>query len=99
MTLGTNQFGLSVVNQSALTIGSGATDPIVFRRNISTTTNVGTGDPVGLLENSVNKTTAPPYTDSVLATVSGTTNYTLTITEGGAGQRCIYKNSVVWGGS
>jgi hypothetical protein len=62
------------------------------QRGALTYSFIGTGD------HSVNKTTAPPYTDSVLATVSGTTNYTLTITEGGTGQRCIYKNSINWGG-
>jgi hypothetical protein len=63
MTLGTNQFGLSVVNQSALTIGSGATDPIVFRHNISTTTNTASSNPVGMLENSVINATT---TDKVI---------------------------------
>ena len=44
-------------------------------------------------------TTAPPYTDSILASAitSGITNYALTITEGGTGQRCIYYNSISWG--
>ena len=43
-------------------------------------------------------TTAPPYTDSVLnsAITTGVTNYALTITEGGTGQRCIYNNSIDW---
>jgi hypothetical protein len=53
---------------------------------------VGTGD------HSVNKTTAPPYTDSVTALSAGDTNYTLKITEGGAGQSYTYKNSIAWGG-
>jgi hypothetical protein len=51
--LGQQQFSLSITNQQAFTIGSGFTDPVVFRRNISTTTNTGLGAPVGMLENSI----------------------------------------------
>ena len=55
---------------------------------------VKTGQTTGTL------TTAPPYTDSILASAitTGTTNYALTITDGGNGQRCIYNNSITWGG-
>ena len=53
LTLGQSSFSLSTTNQTALSIASGYTDPIVFRRNISTTTNTGLGQPVGMLENSV----------------------------------------------
>ena len=54
---------------------------------------VKTGQTTGTL------TTAPPYTDSILASAitSGVTNYTLTITEAGAKQSCIYNNSITWG--
>ena len=45
-----------------------------------------------------NKTTPPPYTDSVLATAAGTTNYNLTITDGNTGQQYTYLNSIIWGG-
>ena len=67
LTLGQNSFNLSVTNQSAITIGQSFTDPVVFRRNISTTTNTGLGQPVGLLENSV-----------VNATTTGTTTLSFT---------------------
>jgi hypothetical protein len=52
----------------------------------------GTGD------HSVNKTTAPPYTDSITALTATTTNYALTITDGGTGQNYLYNNSISWGG-
>ena len=43
-------------------------------------------------------TTAPPYTDNVLAsTVTQNTNYALTITDGGNGQKYLFNNSVAWG--
>ena len=53
---------------------------------------VKTGQTTGTL------TTAPPYTDSILASAvtTGITNYALTITDGGTGQRCIYNNSIDW---
>lgn len=60
------------------------------QRGALTYSFIGTGD------HSVNITTAPPYNDSVLLTSAGTTNYTVTITEGGTGQRCIYNNSITW---
>jgi hypothetical protein len=50
-----------------MTIASGATDPVVFRRNISTTTNTASSNPVGLLENSV-----------LNGTTTGTTTLTVT---------------------
>jgi hypothetical protein len=65
LLLGQQQFSLTITNQPAITIGSGFTDPVVFRRNISTTTNTGVGAPVGLLENSV-----------INATTTGTTTLT-----------------------
>jgi hypothetical protein len=61
--LGQQQFILEVNSATAFSIGSGVTDPIVFRRNISTTTNTSSGRPVGMLENSV-----------IDATTTGTTN-------------------------
>ena len=61
------------------------------QRGALTYSFIGTGD------HSVNKTTAPPYTDSISALTATTTNYALTITDGGTGQSCIYKNSIVWG--
>jgi hypothetical protein len=61
------------------------------QRGALTYSFIGTGD------HSVNKTTAPPYTDSVSVLTADTTYYTLTITEGGTGQSCIYKNSIAWG--
>uniref|UniRef100_A0A6C0KW49 Uncharacterized protein n=1 Tax=viral metagenome TaxID=1070528 RepID=A0A6C0KW49_9ZZZZ len=53
---------------------------------------IGTGD------HSVNKTTAPPYTDTILALNATTTNYALTITDGGTGQKYLYNNAIAWGG-
>jgi len=67
MLLGTQQFSLTIANQTAITISTGATDPVVFRRNISTTTDTASSNPVGLLENSV-----------VNATTTGTTPLTIT---------------------
>ena len=63
------------------------------QRGALTYSFVKTGQTTGTL------TTAPPYTDSILASAitTGTTNYALTITEGGTGQRCIYNNSIAWG--
>jgi len=49
-------------------------------------------------DHSTSKTTAPPYTDSILASSSGTTNYALTITDGGNGQSYLYNNAITWGG-
>jgi len=53
LTLGIDTFDLNISNQSAITIGNVATDPVIFRRNISTTTATATTNPVGMLENSV----------------------------------------------
>jgi hypothetical protein len=64
--LGQSSFSLSTTNQTAFSIASGFTDPVVFRRNISTTTNTGQGYPVGMLENSV-----------INATTTGTTTLTV----------------------
>ena len=63
------------------------------QRGALTYSFVKTGQTTGTL------TTAPPYTDSILASAitSGVTNYALTITEAGANQSCVYKNSIVWG--
>jgi len=66
LTLGIDTFALSIANQSAITIGSGSTDPVEFRRNISTTTNTASSNPVGMLENSV-----------INATTTGTTTLTI----------------------
>lgn len=62
LTLGIDRFTLSIANGSAITIGNVISDPVVFSRNISTTTNPLNNSPVGLLENSV-----------VNATTTGTT--------------------------
>jgi hypothetical protein len=56
LNLGIQSYDLTIAQQTAMTIGSGATDPVVFRRNISTTTNTASGNPVGMLENSRNDT-------------------------------------------
>jgi hypothetical protein len=56
-----------VNNQTVYSIANGFTDPIVVQRNISTTTNTGLGNAVGLLENSVTN-----------ATTTGTTTLTFT---------------------
>lgn len=65
----------------------------INNRGALTYSFVKTGQTTGTL------TTAPPYIDSILASAitSGITNYALTITEGGTGQRCIYNNSMSWG--
>ena len=44
-------------------------------------------------------TTAPPYNDSVLNTslLVGYTNYALTITDTGNGQKYLYNNTINWG--
>ena len=46
-------------------------------------------------------TTGPPYTDSILvsAITSGVSNYALTITDGGNGQKFLFNNVVLWGGA
>ena len=62
-----SSFNLSTTNQTVFSIAGGFTDPIVVRRNISTTTNTGLGQAVGLLENSV-----------VNATTTGTTTLVFT---------------------
>ena len=67
LILGVQQFTLSVASQVAITIANAATDPVVFRRNISTTTNTASSNPVGLLENSILNTTT-----------TGTTTLTIT---------------------
>ena len=67
LTLTQQSFNLTITNQTAITIGQPFTDPVVFRRNISTTTNTGLGQPVGMLENSV-----------INATTTGTTTLTNT---------------------
>ena len=49
-------------------------------------------------DHTTSKSTAPPYTDSILATAAGTTNYSLAITDGNTGQKYTYLNSITWGG-
>ena len=49
-------------------------------------------------DHTTSKITAPPYTDSVLATAGGTSNYSLTITDGNTGQKYNYLNAIAWGG-
>jgi len=62
------------------------------RKGTLTYSLVKTGSTTGTI------TTAPPYTDSVLAnTGPTTTNYALTITDGGNGQKYLFRNSVYWG--
>ena len=74
-------------------ISGNSPNTYINNRGALTYSFVKTGQTTGTL------TTAPPYTDSILnsAITSGITNYTLTITEGGAKQSCIYTNSIVWG--
>jgi len=63
------------------------------RRGALTYSLVKTGSTTGTI------TTAPPYTDSVLANTGPTvTNYALTITDGGNGQKFLFNNSILWGG-
>jgi hypothetical protein len=66
LTLGIDTFTMGISNQLAITIANGSTDPVVFRRNISATTNTASSNPVGLLENSV-----------INATTTGTTTLTI----------------------
>jgi hypothetical protein len=62
------------------------------RKGTLTYSLVKTGQTTGTI------TTSPPYTDSVLASaVSQNTNYALTITDGGNGQKFLFNNSVAWG--
>ena len=63
------------------------------QKGLLTYSFVGSGD------HSVSKTTAPPYTDSILAVSAGTTNYNLTIADGATGQKYTYLNSIVWNGA
>lgn len=72
LTLGVQQFSLSIASQLAMTIGSGSTDPVVFRRNISCTTNTASINPVGLLENSVLHTTTFGTTTLTIANAFAT---------------------------
>jgi hypothetical protein len=65
LLLGQQLFVLEVNSATAFSIGSVATDAIVFRRNISLSSNTSSGLPVGLLENSV-----------INATTTGTTTLT-----------------------
>ena len=63
------------------------------RKGTLTYSLVKTGSTTGTV------TTAPPYTDSVLASSGPTsTNYALTITDGGNGQKYLFNNSVLWAG-
>ena len=66
LNLGIDTFTLTIANQLALTIANSSTDPVVFRRNLSTTTRTADGNPVGMLENSV-----------INATTTGTTTLTV----------------------
>jgi hypothetical protein len=50
LILGVQQFTLSVASQIAITIANAATDPVVFRRNISLTTLTSGGLSCGVLE-------------------------------------------------
>jgi len=74
-------------------VSGGSPNTYINNRGALTYSFVKTGQTTGTL------TTAPPYTDSILASAitSGITNYTLTITEAGAKQSCVYKNSIAWG--
>ena len=74
-------------------VGSSAVGNVYTNRKGTLTYSlVKTGSTTGTI------TTAPPYTDSVLAnTGPTTTNYALTITDGGNGQKFLFNNSVYWG--
>lgn len=64
----------------------------INRRGALTYLYVKTGQTTGSF------TTAPPYTDNTLAsTVTQNTNYAITITDGGNGQKYTFNNSVAWG--
>jgi hypothetical protein len=65
LNLGIDDFDLTIANQKAITIATGGTDPVVFRRIMSATTDTTTGAQVGLLENG-----------TINATTTGTTNLT-----------------------
>ena len=73
-------------------VSGGSPNTYINNRGALTYSFVKTGQTTGTL------TTAPPYTDSILASAitTGITNYALTITDGGTGQRCIYNNSITW---
>jgi len=62
------------------------------RRGALTYLYVKTGQTTGSF------TTAPPYTDNTLAsTVTQNSNYAITITDAGNGQKFTFNNSVAWG--
>ena len=64
----------------------------INRRGALTYLYVKTGQTTGSF------TTAPPYTDNTLAsTVTQNSNYAITITDGGNGQKYTFNNSVAWG--
>jgi len=78
LTLGQDNFNLSITNQTAFSIGQSFVAPIVVRRNISTTTTTGLGQAVGLLENSVTNatttgTTTLSFTDAFATIINSPT--------------------------
>ena len=95
--LSTTRYNLAPTSNASggvyTSVSGSSPNTYINNRGALTYSFVKTGQTTGTL------TTAPPYTDSILASAitSGTTNYALTITEGGTGQRCIYNNSIVWG--
>jgi hypothetical protein len=95
--LGTLRYNLAPTNNATggVYASVSGSSPNTYKNNRGALTYsfVKTGQTTGTL------TSAPPYTDSVLASTitSGVTNYTLTITEAGAKQSCVYKNVIAWG--
>ena len=95
--LSTTRYNLAPTNNVVggvyTSVSGNSPNTYINNRGALTYSFVKTGQTTGTL------TTAPPYTDNVLASTitSGVTNYTLTITEAGAKQSCVYKNSIAWG--
>jgi hypothetical protein len=95
--LSTLRYNLAPTNNATggvyASVSGNSPNKYTNNRGALTYSFVKTGQTTGTL------TTAPPYIDNVLASTisSGVTNYTLTITEAGAKQSCVYKNVIYWG--
>jgi hypothetical protein len=73
LTLGVDNFNLTINNQTAFTITNGANDPVVYRRNISLTTFTSGGTPCGVLEKTLINTTTTGSTTLTIANAFQTT--------------------------
>ena len=95
--LSTLRYNLAPTNNATggvyTSISGNAPNTYTNKRGTLTYSFVKTGQTTGTL------TTAPPYIDNVLASTitSGVTNYALTITDGGNGQKFLFNNSIAWG--